>query len=157
MAKQLSVGDPAPEFTLTDAAGASVSLSDYRGTDVVVYFYPRAETPGCTTEACDFRDNLASLRGAGYEVIGISPDSVDDIASFAKNHDLAFPLLSDDGAATAKEYGAWGEKVVNGTAMVGILRSTVVLDKEGIVSHAEYNVGAEGHVASLRKELGIDS
>ncbi|GAB2518860.1 peroxiredoxin [Paramicrobacterium agarici] len=157
MTKQLSTGDIAPDFTLPGVDGKDVSLSDFRGRDVVVYFYPKAETPGCTTEACDFRDNLASLRGAGYEVIGISADPVDAIASFANNHDLVFPLLSDAGAATAKEYGAWGEKVINGTAMVGILRSTIVVDKAGAVSRAEYNVHADGHVAALRRELGVDA
>ncbi|WP_166980756.1 thioredoxin-dependent thiol peroxidase [Paramicrobacterium fandaimingii] len=157
MTKQLTTGDTAPDFTLPNAEGTDVTLSSYRGSDVVVYFYPKAETPGCTTEACDFRDNLASLRGAGYDVIGISADPVESIASFAKNHDLTFPLLSDAGAATAKEYGAWGEKVINGTAMVGILRSTIVIDKAGVVSRAEYNVHADGHVAALRRELGIDA
>ncbi|MCW4458614.1 thioredoxin-dependent thiol peroxidase [Microbacterium sp. MPKO10] len=157
MTKQLTVGDTAPDFTLPNAQGEDVTLSQLRGRDVVVYFYPKAETPGCTTEACDFRDNLASLRGAGYEVIGISADPVEAIASFAKNHDLVFPLLSDAGASVSKEYGAWGEKVINGTAMVGVLRSTIVVDKAGVVSRAEYNVSAEGHVAALRQELGIDA
>lgn len=157
MTNELTVGDAAPDFTLPDAQGNDVTLSSYRGRDVVVYFYPKAETPGCTTEACDFRDNLASLRGAGYEVIGISADPVEAIASFAKNHDLVFPLLSDAGAAVSKEYGAWGEKVINGTAMVGVLRSTIVVGKTGAVSRAEYNVSADGHVAALRRELGIDA
>lgn len=157
MTNQLNTGDAAPTFTLSDADGQTVSLADYRGRDVVVYFYPKAATPGCTTEACDFRDNIASLRGAGYEVVGLSPDGVDDIAAFAKDNSLPFPLLSDEGAETAKAYGAWGEKTIGDKTLTGVLRSTIVIDKEGTVSLAQYNVSADGHVARLRQDLGIDS
>ncbi|GAB3800415.1 thioredoxin-dependent thiol peroxidase [Humibacter antri] len=156
MTNQLTSGNRAPAFTLKNADGASVSLGDYRGGDVIVYFYPKAATPGCTTEACDFRDNLNSLASAGYSVIGVSADPVDAIASFAEDNSLNFPLLSDPGAETAKAYGAWGEKQIGGTTHIGVLRSTVVIDPKGIVSRAEYNVDAAGHVAALRASLGID-
>lgn len=156
MTNQLTSGNRAPAFTLKNAEGASVSLGDYRGGDVIVYFYPKAATPGCTTEACDFRDNLNSLASAGYSVIGVSADPVDAIASFAADNALNFPLLSDPGAETAKAYGAWGEKEIGGTTHIGVLRSTVVIDPKGIVSRAEYNVDANGHVAGLRASLGID-
>jgi Peroxiredoxin len=155
MTNQLTTGDIAPDFTLTDAAEGTVSLREYQGRRVIVYFYPRAATPGCTTEACDFRDSLAALGSAGYAVIGISADPVEEIAAFASDHTLTFPLLSDPGAQTAKAYGAWGEKLVAGTATVGVLRSTIVIDADGAVRRAEYNVAADGHVAELRRTLGI--
>lgn len=153
MSAQLSTGDTAPTFNLSDAEGVSVGLDEYRGRSVVVYFYPKAETPGCTAEACDFRDNLESLQGAGYSVVGISSDSVEDLASFSANHALTFPLLSDTGSSIAKAWGAYGDKEINGKKMTGTLRSTVVVNPDGKVELAEYNVDAKGHVADLRSKL----
>ncbi|MCU6482302.1 peroxiredoxin Q/BCP [Arthrobacter silviterrae] len=155
MSAQLTAGVPAPAFSLPNASGDQVSLADYAGRQVVVYFYPKAATPGCTTEACDFRDNLAALKGAGVEVVGISTDPQPDLAKFAADFGLNFPLLSDADHATAEEWGAWGEKKVNGTTLIGTLRSTVVVNADGTVRSAEYNVNAEGHVARLRGELGL--
>ena len=155
LSTRLAVGEPAPTFTLNDAAGRAVSLADYAGKNVVVYFYPKAATPGCTTEACDFRDNLNSLRGAGFEVLGISPDGGDALAAFADAEELNFPLLSDPDHAVAISFGAYGPKEINGQRFNGTLRSTVVVDARGNISLAEYNVDAAGHVARLRTELGI--
>ncbi|GAA1346195.1 peroxiredoxin [Arthrobacter roseus] len=155
MTSQLSTGDTAPEFNLPDAEGVPVGLDEYRGRSVVVYFYPKAATPGCTTEACDFRDNLESLQGGGYSVIGISSDPVEDLASFSADHALTFPLLSDADSVTAKVWGAYGDKEFNGKKMTGTLRSTVVIDGEGKVQLAEYNVDATGHVTDLRSKLGL--
>ncbi len=152
---QLTVGAQAPAFALNDAAGNSVSLADFQGQNVVLYFYPKAATPGCTTEACDFRDNLNALKGAGYQVIGISPDSIEDIKAFAEAEALNFPLLSDPGAQTAQAYGSYGEKTINGKTFDGTLRSTFVIDGEGRIAKAEYNVDAQGHVARLRESLGV--
>ncbi|MEH0109190.1 thioredoxin-dependent thiol peroxidase [Tersicoccus sp. MR15.9] len=154
--QRLSNGDTAPEFTLTDAAGEDVRLSDLRGRKVVAYFYPAAGTPGCTKEACDFRDSLASLTSAGYTVVGISPDTPAKLATFTEKESLTFPLLSDPDHAVTKAWGAWGEKKNYGRAYEGLLRSTVVLDEDGVVTNAQYNVRATGHVARLRRELGID-
>lgn len=153
---QLTVGASAPDFTLTSHDGEQVSLASLRENakeGVVVYFYPKAATPGCTTEACDFRDNLASLGAGGYTVVGVSADSVEEIKQFATDQHLTFPLLSDDGAAVAKAYGAWGEKTINGNTFDGVLRSTFVVKPDGSVALAQYNVDAEGHVAALREEL----
>jgi thioredoxin-dependent peroxiredoxin len=152
---KLQPGTPAPDFTLPDAEGRSVSLADYRGKNVIVYFYPQAATPGCTTEACDFRDSLSSLQGSGYEVLGISPDGPAALAEFTGDFALTFPLLADEDHAVALAYGAWGEKLVNGEITEGIVRSTVVLDPEGKVKLAQYRVKAQGHVAALREELGV--
>jgi peroxiredoxin Q/BCP len=152
---KLQPGTPAPDFTLPDAEGKPVSLADYRGKNVIVYFYPQAATPGCTTEACDFRDSLASLQGSGYEVLGISPDAPDALAHFTGDFALTFPLLADEDHAVALAYGAWGEKLVRGEITEGIVRSTVVLDPEGKVKLAQYQVKAEGHVAALKDELGV--
>ena len=151
----LAAGERAPEFTLSDARGRQVALGDYKGRNVVVYFYPAASTPGCTTEACDFRDNLNSLRAAGYDVLGISPDEGDALASFSEAEALNFPLLSDPDFAVAMAYGSYGQKESNGKKFNGVLRSTVVVDPEGKVSLAEYNVSAAGHVARLREQLGV--
>ena len=155
MSQRLAAGDRAPDFTLMDAEGDSVALSSLRGSRVVVYFYPAAATPGCTTEACDFRDNLASLAGAGYRVLGISPDPVGKLAAFAEQESLNFPLLSDEDHAVAEAYGAWGEKKNYGRTYEGLIRSTVVVDGEGKVAVAQYNVRATGHVAKLRRDLGL--
>ncbi|EMY35313.1 alkyl hydroperoxide reductase [Arthrobacter crystallopoietes BAB-32] len=154
---QLRPGDSAPAFTLEDATGSKVSLADYAGRNVVVYFYPKAATPGCTTEACDFRDNLNALQGAGFDVVGISPDEPEALQDFSKAESLTFPLLSDPDFAVATAYGSYGDKEFNGKTFTGTLRSTVVVDPEGKVRLAEYNVDAKGHVARLREELEVDS
>lgn len=152
---KLQPGTTAPVFTLPDPEGKPVSLADYRGKNVIVYFYPQAATPGCTTEACDFRDNLSSLQGSGYEVLGISPDAPEALAEFTGDFALTFPLLADEDHAVALAYGAWGEKLVNGEVTEGIVRSTVVLDPEGKVKLAQYQVKAQGHVVALKEELGL--
>ena len=152
---KLQPGTQAPDFTLQDAQGRQTALADYRGKNVIVYFYPKAATPGCTTEACDFRDSLASLQGKGYEVIGISPDAPEALAGFTGDFSLTFPLLSDEDHAVALAYGAWGEKLVDGEIVEGIVRSTVVVDPEGKVTLAQYQVQAQGHVAALKEALGI--
>ena len=157
---RLAVGDTAPGLDLPAADGSRFSLADAlaepgrRG--VVVYFYPAAMTPGCTTEACDFRDSLASLQGAGYAVVGVSPDGVDKLAKFAERDRLTFPLVSDADHAVADAYGAWGVRKLYGKDVTGIIRSTVVVGPDGRVEVAQYNVKATGHVARLRKTLGID-
>jgi peroxiredoxin Q/BCP len=152
---KLQPGTQAPDFTLQDAGGKATSLSDYRGKNVIVYFYPAAATPGCTTEACDFRDSLASLQGSGYEVLGISPDAPGKLAAFTGDFSLTFPLLSDEDHGVALAYGAWGEKLVNGEIVEGLVRSTVVVDPEGKVTLAQYQVKSQGHVAALRETLGV--
>lgn len=151
----LTAGDTAPDFALTDATGGTVRLGDYAGKPVIVYFYPAAFTPGCTTEACDFRDNLASLQGAGYAVVGVSADDVETLARFAAEDRLDFPLLSDPDNAVAKAYGAWGEKEIQGKTLTGVLRSTFVIDADGRIRIAEYRVDADGHVRALRETLGV--
>jgi peroxiredoxin Q/BCP len=153
---RLSPGDLAPQFTLPDADGKDVSLADFRGRKVVVYFYPAAMTPGCTTQACDFRDNLASLQGAGYAVVGISPDKPEKLAKFRERDAVNFPLLSDPSKEALQVYGAYGEKTMYGKTVTGVLRSTFVVDEDGKIQTAQYNVKAKGHVAKLRKDLGID-
>jgi thioredoxin-dependent peroxiredoxin len=152
---KLEVGDAAPDFTLPTADGRTLRLSELRGRHVVVYFYPRADTPGCTTEACDFRDSLASLQGAGYAVLGISPDRPAQLARFAEGQSLTFPLLSDPEHTVLEQYGAWGEKTMYGKKVTGVIRSTIVVDPDGKVELAKYNVRATGHVAALRKALGV--
>jgi peroxiredoxin Q/BCP len=154
---RLAPGDAAPDFTLPDADGKDVSLSDLRGGNVVVYFYPAAMTPGCTTQACDFRDNLNSLKSAGYTVLGISPDKPEKLAKFRERDSVNFPLLSDTSKATLEAYGAFGEKTMYGKKVTGVIRSTFVVDEEGRVEVAQYNVKATGHVAKLRRDLGLDS
>ena len=155
MSERLQAGNRAPDFRLTSADGSAVSLSDFAGENVVVYFYPAAATPGCTTEACDFRDNLASLAAAGYKVVGVSPDPETKLRSFSEKESLTFPLLSDPDHAVAEAYGAWGEKKNYGKTYEGLIRSTVVIDGSGQVSVAQYNVRATGHVAKLRRDLEI--
>jgi len=153
---QLSVGDTAPDFTLPTADGSQITLSDLRGTSVVVYFYPAAGTPGCTTQACDFRDSLASLTAHGYAVIGISPDSPAALSRFRQAQQLTFPLCADPERRVLEQWGAWGEKKLYGKTVTGVIRSTVVVGPDGTVTWARYNVKATGHVALLRRELGID-
>lgn len=154
---KLSTGDTAPDFSLPDADGNTVALSDFKGKSTIVYFYPAAMTPGCTTEACDFRDNLGALQQAGYAVIGISPDGPDTLAKFRERDTLTFPLLGDESLDVLKAYGAYGEKKLYGKTTTGVIRSTFVLDGDGTVTKAMYNVRATGHVARLRRELGLDS
>ena len=153
---RLAPGDAAPDFSLLDADGNSVSLRDYRGSKVVVYFYPAAMTPGCTKQACDFRDSLSSLKSAGYAVLGISPDKPEKLAKFRERDTVNFPLLSDPTRATLEAYGAFGEKMMYGKKVTGVIRSTFVIDAKGKVELAQYNVKATGHVAKLRRDLGID-
>ncbi|MFT2818013.1 thioredoxin-dependent thiol peroxidase [Leifsonia sp. A12D58] len=153
---RLAAGDTAPQFTLTDQDGNHVSLSDFSGQKVVVYFYPAAMTPGCTTEACDFRDNLSSLKSAGYQVLGISKDAPAKLKKFQERDGVNFPLLSDEDLTVHNAYGAWGEKNLYGKLVTGVLRSTFVIDASGTIQLALYNVKATGHVASLRKKLGLD-
>ncbi len=153
---RLTVGDVAPDFTLPTADGGSITLSDLRGRRVIVYFYPSAMTPGCTKEACDFRDSLSALQSAGYAVVGVSPDPVAKLATFAERDGLTFPLASDPERAVLESWGAFGEKKLYGKTVTGVIRSTVVLDAEGKVELAQYNVRATGHVAKLRRDLGID-
>ncbi|EHR52250.1 Peroxiredoxin [Saccharomonospora marina XMU15] len=153
--KRLSPGDQAPEFTLPDSQGNNVSLSDFRGRWVVVYFYPAAGTPGCTKQACDFRDNLALLDDSGYQVLGISPDKQSKLAKFAADQGLTFPLLSDSDKTVLTEWAAFGEKKNYGRVVQGVIRSTFVVDPEGRISKALYNVRATGHVARLLKDLDL--
>jgi peroxiredoxin Q/BCP len=153
---RLSPGDAAPDFTLPDADGKPVALADYRGRKVVVYFYPAAMTPGCTRQACDFRDSLAALEAAGYAVLGISPDNPEKLAKFRERDTLSFPLLSDPDRAVLQAYGAFGEKTMYGKKVTGVIRSTFVVDEQGRIELAQYNVKATGHVAKLRRDLGLD-
>lgn len=153
---RLEAGQQAPAFTLTDQDGAPVSLGDYSGDNVIVYFYPAAMTPGCTKEACDFRDNLNSLKSSGYRVIGISKDAPAQNKKFQEQEGLNFPLLSDEDLAVHNAYGAYGEKKLYGKVVQGVIRSTFVIDPDGSVRLPLYNVKATGHVASLRKKLGLD-
>ncbi len=155
-AVRLSAGDAAPDFTLIDARGQELTLSSLRGKKTIVYFYPAASTPGCTKQACDFRDSLESLASAGYQVVGISPDAPAKLAKFTEKEELTFPLLADEDHAVAAAYGAWGEKKNYGRTYEGLIRSTIVVDENGIVEVAQYNVRATGHVAKLRRDLGID-
>jgi len=155
MTPQLSPGDLAPDFTLPTDEG-TFALADHRGKHVIVYFYPAAGTAGCTTQACDFRDNLASLQAAGYVVIGVSPDKPAALAKFRSDEHLTFPLGSDPERKVLDAYGAFGEKSLYGKTVTGVLRSTIVVGPDGRVELAQYNVKAAGHVAKLRKDLGLD-
>ena len=150
-------GRPGPRFTLPDADGHEVALGDFRGRKVIVYFYPAAMTPGCTTQACDFRDSLDSLAAAGYAVLGISPDKPEKLAKFRDRDGVTFPLLSDTSKQTLEAWGAYGEKTMYGKKVTGVIRSTVVVGEDGNVEIAQYNVKATGHVAKLRRDLGVDS
>ena len=157
--KRLAPGDPAPDFTLLDAEGKEVSLSSFRGRRVIVYFYPAAMTPGCTTQACDFRDSLDSLAAAGITVLGLSPDKPEKLATFRERDSLTFPLLSDPDRTVLTAYGAYGEKQLYGKTVVGVIRSTFVVDVDAkgnaVIERAMYAVKATGHVAKLRRELGV--
>lgn len=155
MSARLQPGDHAPTFSLPDDAGRTVSLADFAGSKVIVYFYPAAMTPGCTKQACDFSESLESLRADGYEVVGISKDKPEKLARFRARDGLTIPLLSDESLEVHRGYGAWGEKKLYGKTVEGVIRSTFVLDEEGVVSHAFYNVKATGHVAKLRRDLGL--
>ena len=151
----LNVGDKAPAFTLPDASGSHHSLADFAGHNVIVYFYPKAMTPGCTTQACDFRDNMAAFTGKDYVVIGVSPDPAKDLQEFAVQENLPFLLLGDESKETLKAYGAFGTKNMYGKEVQGVIRSTFVIDGDGVLTHALYNVKATGHVAMLREKLGV--
>jgi peroxiredoxin Q/BCP len=155
MSTRLTAGDTAPDFTLPDADGKPVSLADYRGRRVVVYFYPAADTPGCTKQACDFRDSLGELNGAGLDVLGISPDKPAKLAKFRDKEGLTFPLLSDADKDVLNAWGTFGEKQMYGKTVTGVIRSTFVVDPEGKIEVAQYNVRATGHVAKLRKDLSV--
>lgn len=156
MTDRLAVGDAAPDFTLTNDAGESVTLSDLRGRKVIVYFYPAAMTPGCSKQACDFTDSLSSLQAAGYEVLGISPDAPAKLAKFRERDGLTITLLSDADRAVMTSYAAFGEKKLYGKLVQGVIRSTIVVDEDGKVALAQYNVKATGHVAKLRRDLALD-
>ncbi|MFJ5090659.1 thioredoxin-dependent thiol peroxidase [Streptomyces sp. NPDC088674] len=155
MSERLQPGDPAPDFTLPDADGKEISLSAHRGRKVIVYFYPAALTPGCTKQACDFTDNLDLLAGEGYDVIGVSPDKPEKLAKFREKEDLRITLVSDPSKAVMEEYGAFGEKKLYGKTVTGVIRSTIVVDEEGKVERALYNVKATGHVAKIIRDLGL--
>ncbi|MFF5218981.1 thioredoxin-dependent thiol peroxidase [Micromonospora sp. NPDC000442] len=153
---RLSPGDPAPGFSLPTDTGGQLALADLRGRKIVLYAYPAAMTPGCTKQACDFRDSLASLQAAGYEVVGISPDKPEKLAKFRERDAITFPLVADTDKTVLTAYGAYGEKQMYGRTVTGVIRSTFVIDEEGRIERALYNVKATGHVAKLRRDLGLD-
>jgi peroxiredoxin Q/BCP len=153
---RLSPGDAAPDFTLPTDNGDRLALKDLRGRKVVLYAYPAAMTPGCTTQACDFRDSLGSLQAAGFEVVGISPDTPAKLAKFREHDAITFPLVSDEDKSVLTAYGAFGEKQLYGKTVTGVIRSTFVIDEDGVIEQALYNVKATGHVAKLRRDLGVD-
>jgi peroxiredoxin Q/BCP len=152
---RLEVGDKAPAFSLSDADGNTVKLSDYKGRKVIVYFYPAASTPGCTKQACDFRDSLAQLNEAGLAVVGISPDKPAKLTKFRDAEGLTFPLLSDPDREVLTAWGAYGEKTMYGKKVQGVIRSTFVVDEKGAIEVAQYNVKATGHVAKLRRDISV--
>jgi peroxiredoxin Q/BCP len=152
---RLSPGDTAPDFTLTSDTGEEVTLSSLRGGKVIVYFYPAAMTPGCTKQACDFTENLGSFRAEGYDVLGISPDKPEKLGKFREKESLGITLLSDPDRSVMQAWGAFGEKQMYGKTVQGVIRSTFVVDEDGTVEVAQYNVKATGHVAKLRKDLGL--
>lgn len=155
MTTRLQPGDPAPAFDLPTDEGGRLSLADLHGHRVVLYAYPTAMTPGCTTQACDFRDSLDALAAAGLTVVGISPDSPEKLARFRERDSLTFPLVSDVDRRVLEAYGAFGEKKLYGKTVTGVIRSTFVIDAEGRIERAMYNVRATGHVAKLRRDLGV--
>ncbi|WP_422933497.1 thioredoxin-dependent thiol peroxidase [Sinomonas sp. P47F7] len=154
--RRLAPGEFAPDFSLPDSNGGTTSLADLRGRRAVLYFYPEADTPACTQQACDFRDSLESLGGAGYAIVGVSPDPAKAVVKFASEQHLGFPLLADADHGVADLYGTWGEKKNYGRVYQGLIRSTFVLDEDGRIVLAQYNVRAKGHVAKLRRDLKID-
>ena len=151
----LSTGDPAPDFALLDDTGATVELARLQGQRVLLFAYPAAMTPGCTTEACDFRDSLAVFTGHGFTILGISPDKPEKLAKFTARDGLTYPLLSDPDRSVLTAYGAFGEKKLYGKVVVGVIRSTFVISPDGVIEHAFYNVKATGHVAKLIRDLGL--
>ncbi len=153
---RLEPGTKAPAWTLPTADGTKLSLADLRGKKVILYAYPAAMTPGCTKQACDFRDSLASLTASGYAVVGISPDTPAKLAKFTERDAITFPLVSDEDKTVLNAYGAFGEKQNYGKTYMGVIRSTFVIDEKGVLTHAFYNVKATGHVAKLRRDLGLD-
>lgn len=159
MSERLEAGSSAPEFALPNSEGTAVSLADFPGQKVIVYFYPAAMTPGCTTQAVDFSTSLKELAAAGYTVIGISPDTVEKLAKFTEKENLGFPLLADPERETIKAYSAWGSRKLYGKDVIGVIRSTFVVDVDeagkGTIALAQYNVKATGHVAKLQRDLGI--
>ncbi|MFF2077795.1 thioredoxin-dependent thiol peroxidase [Kitasatospora sp. NPDC058162] len=157
MTERLQPGDTAPAFSLSDADGNQVSLADHLGRKVIVYFYPAALTPGCTKQACDFTDNLAVFAGAGYDVIGISPDQPEKLGTFREKEDLKVTLLSDPDHAVLEAYAAYGEKQNYGRTYLGVIRSTIIVDEQGKVERALYNVKATGHVAKLLRDLKVEA
>lgn len=157
MTTRLQPGDAAPDFTLPTDDGGQVTLSDLRGRRVIVYFYPAAMTPGCTKQACDFSDSIDRLKAEGFEVLGISPDAPEKLARFRERDGLAITLLSDPEKEVLTAYGAFGEKKLYGKVVEGVIRSTFVIDPEGKVELAQYNVKATGHVAKLRRDLKLDA
>jgi peroxiredoxin Q/BCP len=156
MTTRLTPGEEAPDFTLPTDNGDRLALKDLRGRKVILYVYPAAMTPGCTTQACDFRDSLGSLQAAGFEVVGISPDKPAKLATFRERDAITFPLVSDEDKAVLTAYGAFGEKQLYGKTVTGVIRSTFVIDEQGKIEKAMYNVKATGHVAKLRRDLGVD-
>ena len=154
---RLDTGDAAPYFSRLDHEGAEVTLDDYAGHRLVIFFYPKAFTPGCTAESCDFRDRHEPFYTAGYEILGVSPDPVDRLAAFRAEHGLPYPLLSDEDHTMAEAYGAWGTKKNYGKEYEGLIRSTFVLDAEGTVEHAWYNVRAKGHAERVAREVGVEA
>jgi len=156
MTARLQPGNPAPDVTLVDQDEKSVALRDLRGGRVILFFFPEAMTPGCTTEACDFRDSLAPLQAAGYTILGVSRDEPEKLRRFRERDGLTYDLLSDPDHAVHDAYGAWGEKMNYGKLVEGVIRSTFVIDEEGRVAHALYNVKATGHVARLRTLVQAD-
>jgi thioredoxin-dependent peroxiredoxin len=153
--ERLAPGDEAPDFTLPDADGNPVALSSFRGQRVIVYFYPAAMTPGCTKQACDFTESMPALEKVGLAVLGISPDAPAKLARFRAKEGIAFPLLSDQDKSVLAAYGAYGEKMNYGKTIMGVIRSTFVIDSDGKIEKAQYAVKATGHVERLRKELGV--
>ncbi|MDU0479785.1 thioredoxin-dependent thiol peroxidase [Staphylococcus chromogenes] len=154
---RLTIGDEAPTFELPNDEGGTTSLADFRGERVVLFFYPRANTPGCTKEACDFRDYLEPLNNVGIKVVGISPDPVAKLQKFRADHSLNFPLLSDEERSVLKAYGAFGEKKNYGKVVEGVIRSTFLIEADGTIGLALYNVRATGHAARVLRELGVSA
>jgi peroxiredoxin Q/BCP len=154
---RLEVGDKAPAFSLPDADGNTVKLSDYKGRRVIVYFYPAASTPGCTKQACDFRDSLSELNGAGLDVVGISPDKPAKLAKFRDDQKLTFPLLSDPDREVLTAWGAYGEKTMYGKTVLGVIRSTFVVDEKGKIAEAQYNVKAAHTTTKIQKIIESQS